>query len=221
MNNNISVVLLGAGKSNRLKTKNIKQNIIINKKRLIDHSRDFFYKHFKDSKTYLVINKKVIIKNKKKNERILIGSSTRMKSLICAMKYMYDNNLQTKYTLIHDVARPVLNINSIKSLIKSIKSGIDGSSLGYPLTNAIKEINNKKIISSMHKENLWAAFTPQLFRSDKLYKSLNYALNHNYEIEDDIEALLIKNNLCTMVLSSPDNIKVTYRDDIEVVKRLL
>ena len=116
MNNNISVVLLGAGKSNRLKNKNIKQNLIINKKRIIDYSRDFFSKYFKDSKIYLAINKKVIIKKRKKNEHIIIGSSSRVKSLFCAMKYIYDNNLQTEYILIHDVARPVLNIKNINSL---------------------------------------------------------------------------------------------------------
>tara|TARA_B100000902_G_C27153416_1_gene834939 strand:- start:218 stop:883 length:666 start_codon:yes stop_codon:yes gene_type:complete len=221
MNNNISVVLLGAGKSNRFKNKKLKQNIIINKKRLIDYSRDFFSKYFKDSKTYIVINKEVIIEKKKKNESVILGSSSRTKSLVCAMKHIYNNNLQTKYILVHDVARPILNINNINALIKSIKPGIDGSSLGYPLTNAIKEVNIKNIRSNMNKENLWSAFTPQLFKYDKLYNSLDYVLSHNYEIEDDIEALLIKNFSCAMVMSSPDNIKVTYPDDIEVVKRLL
>tara|TARA_Y100000768_G_scaffold384878_1_gene369801 strand:+ start:3927 stop:4592 length:666 start_codon:yes stop_codon:yes gene_type:complete len=221
MNNNISVVLLGAGKSNRLKNKNIKQNIIINKKRIIDYSRDFFSKYFSNSKIHLVINKEVIIKKKKKNENIVIGSSSRVKSLFCAMKYIYNNNLQTEYILIHDVARPVLNINNVNRLIYSIKPGIDGSSLGYPLTNAIKEVGSKHIRYSINKENLWSAFTPQIFRSDKLYESLSYILKHNYEVEDDIEALLIKNCSCAMVMSSPDNIKVTYAEDIEVVKRLL
>ena len=221
MNNNISVVLLGAGKSKRLKNNNLKQNLIINGKRIIDYSRDFFSKHFKDSNIYLVINKKVIIKKKKKNESILLGSSSRAKSLSCAMKYIYNNNLQTKYILIHDVARPVLNINNINALIKSIKSGIDASSLGYPLTNATKEVSKTNISSSIDKKNLWSAFTPQLFKTDKLFKSLNYVLDHKYDIEDDIEALLINKFSCKMVISSPDNIKVTYDNDIDVIKRLL
>jgi len=220
-NNNISVVLLGAGKSKRLNNKELKQNIIINKKRIIDYSREFFSKYFKDSNIYLVINKKVIIGKKNKNECVLLGSSSRAKSLSCAMKYIYNNNLQTKYILIHDVARPVLNINNVKDLIKSIKPGIDASSLGYPITNATKEVCNKNISNSIDKQNLWSAFTPQLFLSDKLYESLNYVLNHKYDVEDDIEALLINKYSCRMVMSSPDNIKVTYESDIGVVKRLL
>ena len=221
MNKNISVVLLGAGKSNRFKNKDLKQNIIINKKRIIDYSRDFFNKYFKESNIYIVINKKVIIKKKKINENILQGSSSRVKSLLCAMQHIYNNNLQTKYILIHDVARPVLNINDVNNLIKSIRPGIDGSTLGYPLTNAIKEVSTRSVISSINKQKLWSAFTPQLFRSDKLYESLKNVINHNYDIEDDIEALLIDNYSCAMVMSSPDNIKITYADDIEAVKRLL
>ena len=221
MNKNISVVLLGAGKSTRFKNKDLKQNIIINKKRIIDYSRDFFNKYFKESYIYIVINKKVIIKKKKNNENILLGSSSRVKSLLCAMQHIYNNNLQTKYILIHDVARPVLNINNVNNLIKSIRSGIDGSTLGYPLTNAIKEVSTRSIRSSINKQKLWSAFTPQLFRSDKLYKSLKNVINQNYDIEDDIEALLIDHCSCAMVMSSPDNIKITYTDDIETVKRLL
>ena len=221
MNKNISVVLLGAGKSNRFKNKDLKQNIIINKKRIIDYSRDFFNKYFKESNIYIVINKKVIIKKKKINENILQGSSSRVKSLLCAMQHIYNNNLQTKYILIHDVARPVLNINDVNNLIKSIRPGIDGSTLGYPLTNAIKEVSTRSVISSINKQKLCSAFTPQLFRSDKLYESLKNVINHNYDIEDDIEALLIDNYSCAMVMSSPDNIKITYADDIEAVKRLL
>jgi len=221
MNKNISVVLLGAGKSNRFKNKNLKQNITINKKRIIDYSRDFFNKYFKESNIYIVINKRVIIKKKKINENILLGSSSRVKSLLCALEHIYDNNLQTKYILIHDVARPVLNINNINNLINSIRPGIDGSTLGYPLTNAIKEVSSRSIRSSINKQKLWSAFTPQLFRSDKLYKSLKNVINHNYDIEDDIEALLIDHCSCTMVMSSPDNIKITYADDIEAIKRLL
>ena len=45
--------------------------------------------------------------------------------------------------LIHDIARPILNITDIEALINEMKYNIDGSSLGYPKTNAIKEIKNK------------------------------------------------------------------------------
>ena len=138
MNHNISVVLLGAGSSKRFKSNQLKQNIIIKNKSLLDYSRDFFSKYFALSKIYVVVNKNVKVKKVRKNENLILGSSSRLKSLKEAMKFMFDNNLQTKFTIIHDIARPVINITDIKKLINSLKPGIDGSTLGYPITNALK-----------------------------------------------------------------------------------
>ncbi len=221
MNHNISVVLLGAGKSNRFKKNILKQNVKIRKKKLIDYSREFFNKNFADSQIYVVINKKVNIYNIKKNETILHGSSTRFKSLFIAIEYLYSRNLQSRYTLIHDIARPILSISDIQKLIKSIKPGIYGSTLGYPITNAVKEVKGEIIKNNIIKDNLWSTFTPQLFRTDKLYESLINIKKYNYVIDDDIEALLLNNMACKIIKSSPGNIKVTYSDDIEIIKRLL
>ena len=49
MNKNISVVLLGAGSSRRFKSSQIKQNVIINKVSILNHSRLFFNKYFPES----------------------------------------------------------------------------------------------------------------------------------------------------------------------------
>ena len=81
MNHNISVILLGAGSSKRFKSNQLKQNIIIKNKSLLDHSRDFFAKYFDTSKIYLVVNNKVKIKNIRKNEKVILGASSRLESL--------------------------------------------------------------------------------------------------------------------------------------------
>ena len=73
MNNNISVVLLGAGSSKRFKSNQLKQNIIIKNKSLLDYSRDFFSKYFALSKIYVVVNKNVKVKKVSKNENLILG----------------------------------------------------------------------------------------------------------------------------------------------------
>ena len=45
--------------------------------------------------------------------------------------------------MVHDVARPVLNLSDITKMIKSLNSKTDGVSLGYLVTNAIKELSNQ------------------------------------------------------------------------------
>jgi len=221
MNHNISVILLGAGSSKRFKSNQLKQNIIIKNKSLLDHSRDFFAKYFDTSKIYLVVNNKVKIKNIRKNETVILGASSRLKSLREAMRYIYNDNLQTTFTMIHDVARPVININDIKKLINSFKPNIDGSTLGYPITNALKEVDKKNINYNLYRSDLWASFTPQIFKTDILYKSIINTNRSKINVDDDIELLMMNNFKCTIIKSSPDNIKATYIDDIKVIEKLL
>ena len=83
----ISVVLLGAGKSKRFDTNTLKQNVKIHDKRVIDYSVDFFRKHFNASKKYFVINKKIQLKTLTENEHILYGSTSRLKSLNNCLNY--------------------------------------------------------------------------------------------------------------------------------------
>lgn len=221
MNHNISVILLGAGSSKRFKSNQLKQNIIIKNKSLLDHSRDFFAKYFDTSKIYLVVNNKVKIKNIRKNEKVILGASSRSESLREAMRYIYNDNLQTTFTMIHDVARPVININDIKKLINSFKPNIDGSTLGYPITNALKEVDKKNINYNLYRSDLWASFTPQIFKTNILYKSIINTNRSKINIDDDIELLMMNNFKCTIIKSSPDNIKATYIDDIKVIEKLL
>ena len=221
MNHNISVILLGAGSSKRFKYNQLKQNIIIKNKSLLDHSRDFFAKYFDTSKIYLVVNNKVKIKNIRKNEKVILGASSRLESLRKAMRYIYNDNLQTTFTMIHDVARPVININDIKKLINSFKPNIDGSTLGYPITNALKEVDKKNINYNLYRSDLWASFTPQIFKTNILYKSIINTNRSKINVDDDIELLMMNNFKCTIIKSSPDNIKATYIDDIKVIEKLL
>ena len=221
MNNNIAVVLLGAGSSKRFISSQIKQNILVNKRSILDYSRLFFNKYFPKSNVFLVINKKVIINKLKTNEKKIYGSSSRLKSLHLALKNMKLNNIQTKYTLIHDVARPILNISDIRKLLASMKLGVDASTLGYPLTNALKEVKKNKVYSNLYRDNLWSSFTPQIFKTDKLYESIEKIINDGYDIDDDVEALMMCDFKCSIIRSSPDNIKITFLEDIEVIRKLL
>ena len=156
-----------------------------------------------------------------KNEHILYGSTSRLKSLNNCLNYISRNNLLTKYLLVHDVARPVLNLTDIKKIIKEIHKTVDGSTLGYPLTNAVKEVRNNNIYYNINKSNLWSTFTPQIFKMEKLYHSIKTCLGEKYDVDDDIEALLLNSLKCSMIISSPTNIKVTYKSDINYIKKLL
>jgi 2-C-methyl-D-erythritol 4-phosphate cytidylyltransferase len=75
--------------------------------------------------------------------------------------------------------------------------------------------------SNLFRDNLWSSFTPQIFITDKLYQSVEKAINDGYDVDDDIEALMMSDFKCSIVKSSPGNIKITFLEDIEVIKKLL
>ena len=222
MNTHISVIMLGAGKSKRFGSKELKQNHKIKNKSLLNYSRDFFSKHFMSSKRFIVINKRVKLEPLQKNEHVTFGSTSRLKSLNNCLNYIYNRNLDTPLTLVHDVARPVLHLSDITKMIKSMNTKTDGVSLGYPLTNAVKELSNSSIVkNNIVRDNLWSSFTPQIFKTNKLYKSIQTCIANKTEIDDDLEALTLNNMKCSLVMSNPMNIKITYLSDLEYIKDLL
>lgn len=221
MNRDISVIMLGAGESKRFNSHTLKQNHKIKNKSLLDYSRNFFSKYFKSSKRYIVINKRVKVKSLEKNEYITFGSTSRLKSLNNCLNYIYQNNLKTPLTMVHDVARPVLNLSDITKMIKSLNSKTDGVSLGYPVTNAIKELSNLNVKNNIVRDHLWSSFTPQIFKTDKLYTSIQACIANQIDIDDDIEALVLYDLKCSLIMSNPTNIKITYLSDLQYIKNLL
>lgn len=221
MNRDISVIMLGAGESKRFNSHTLKQNHKIKNKSLLDYSRNFFSKYFKSSKRYIVINKRVKVKSLEKNEYITFGSTSRLKSLNNCLNYIYQNNLKTPLTMVHDVARPVLNLSDITKMIKSLNSKTDGVSLGYPVTNAIKELSNLNVKNNIVRDHLWSSFTPQIFKTDKLYTSIQACIADQTDIDDDIEALVLYDLKCSLIMSNPTNIKITYLSDLQYIKNLL
>ena len=97
-----------------------------------------------------------------------------------------------------------------------------GVALGYPLTNAIKYVNKNLIVASnIERKNLMASFTPQKFNFKKLYNAYNKVINDKISVDDDLEAMSYDSHKVKIMISSPGNIKITYKDDLYVLSKLL
>ena len=82
-------------------------------------------------------------------------------------------------------------------------------------------MKNGIVCENILRDKLWSTFTPQIFKTKMLVDSLDKCIRNKDDIDDDIEALLLNNLRCSMVLSSPTNIKITYVSDIKAIKGLL
>ena len=97
-----------------------------------------------------------------------------------------------------------------------------GVALGYPITNAIKHVNkNLDVVSNIDRSNLFASYTPQKFNFRKLYNAYKKVLNDKINVDDDLEVMTYDSHKVKIMISSPGNIKITYKDDLYVLSKLL
>ena len=217
-------IILAAGSSKRFDSSQFKQYFKINNKNLIDLAIYNLNSPKKLRTIYVVLNKESNYKIPKniKNVETLIGGNTRTKSVYKALNYLSKDKDSPCNVLIHDAARPCLDIKELKELIEKGSSVSTGLSLGYPLTNALKKVGNGlNVIENIKRDNLYMSFTPQLYNFTKLFKSYTDIINKKLNVDDEIEAMTKLGYKVKIIKSSPRNIKLTYQDDVKVIKDLI
>ena len=217
-------IILAAGSSKRFDSSQFKQYFKINNKTLINLAIYNLNSTKKLRTIYVVLNKESnykILKNIK-NVKTLIGGNTRTKSVYKALTYLSKDKNPPCNVLIHDAARPCLVIKELKELIEKGSSISTGLSLGYPLTNALKKVSSGlNVVENIKRDNLYMSFTPQLYNFTKLFKAYTDIINKKLNVDDEIEAMTKLGYKVRIIKSSPRNIKLTYQDDVKVIKDLM
>ena len=160
----------------------------------------------------------------KDNPKIFLaeGGTSRIDSVSKGVKFWQQSELSYDYILIHDAARPCLRSSDVKQLLDSIDSEVDGVVLGIPCSDTIKKVSaeGSLILNTLDRSKLWRAFTPQIFRKEVLQKN---ALEENIEKEFTDEASLVEANggKLKMVKGFEDNIKLTFPEDLGLIKSIL
>ena len=236
MNN--SLILLLAGESKRFKYKTKKQFISINDKPLFCYSLDTFIKTKKINQYILVINKKDIntdnikylFDNYKKYFdkeifKIVYGGKERYNSVFNALKYLDDNKLvdYKSKILIHDSSRPFVNIKDILKVFNSLDI-YKSVTLSQTVTNTIKIVKNTKTLqvdSTPDRKLLYEIYTPQGFIFKYIYDAYNKFMKADKKINitDDIQIIELFSNIKSyLILGDRNNIKITYKSDIDILK---
>jgi len=160
----------------------------------------------------------------KDNTKIFLveGGTSRIDSVSKGVKFWQQSELSYDYILIHDAARPCLRSSDVQQLLDSIDSEVDGVVLGIPCSDTIKKVSaeGSLVLNTLDRSKLWRAFTPQIFRKEVLQKN---ALEENIEKEFTDEASLVEANggKLKMVKGFEDNIKLTFSEDLGLIKSIL
>ncbi len=164
------------------------------------------------------IQKLVIENNFSKVKEIVIGGKERQDSVLNAAKIV---NNESEIILVHDAARPFINQEMLNSVITKAKT--NGSAIvAVKIVDTIKRVDeNQKIKETIDRSNIYAAQTPQAFRSDVFQKMITFATSSNFIGTDESMLAEKINSFPEIVLGSTRNIKITTQDDLVISEKLL
>jgi 2-C-methyl-D-erythritol 4-phosphate cytidylyltransferase len=142
------------------------------------------------------------------------GGATRAESVSNALAAV-----DTELVAIHDAARPLLTPELLDDLVAELVANpaADGVITAAPVTDTVKKVDGGRITGTLDRSELWAAQTPQVFRTEVLRSALRAADS----VTD--EAMLVEAAGGTVLIhdSGLPNLKVTTPIDLSVAELLL
>lgn len=146
------------------------------------------------------------------------GGATRRESVLNGLHCMRDRVGNDDWILVHDAARPGLTDKLIGHLIDAVRGDEVGGLLALPVVDTLKRASaDQRVETTVSRDALWAAQTPQMFRYALLCKALEASGNATDEASA-VEALGLKPKL---VEGSPRNFKVTLPHDVALAELYL
>lgn len=148
---------------------------------------------------------------------VVAGGSTRQESVYRGLMALDEG---TGSVLIHDAARPCVERDALEaSVLEGARHGAVISAT--PATDTMKIIRDGVVEATPDRSALWRAQTPQTFEYRILRAAHERAREEGYVGTDDAELVERAGYVVRVLEGSPDNIKVTTVEDLEIAERVL
>lgn len=219
-------IVLAAGVGKRMKVGQNKQFLPLGNKPLINHTLDAFDQDSWCASIVLVVSKH----DKNKMEKLMHsfppskpitmveGGAERQESVFCGLQAMRGLK-EDSIVFIHDGARPFVTIENLHDLAEAAKFKKAGL-LAVPVTDTIKQLNGKQL-TTLDRNTLWAAQTPQGFHYGLIYQAHRQAIENGYKGTDDASLVEQMEHDVAIAKGSYDNIKLTTPEDLNRAKAFL
>ncbi len=152
---------------------------------------------------------------------IATGGKERFHSVLNALNALDQTAKPNDWVLVHDAVRPCIRKEDINKLIEEVGDDKVGGILANSLVDTVKQKNNGGLVSTIDRQKLYLAQTPQMFRYAILKDSIEKAIESNMHITDESEALESQNFSIRIVEGSSSNIKITTQEDIDLANYFL
>ncbi len=150
--------------------------------------------------------------------RIVIGGERRQDSVARGMAAISDG---IDLIAIHDGARPLVTSSLIERTIAQAR--VTGAAIAAcPVTDTLKRVRSDLTIeSTVSRDALWSAQTPQAFRRDRLTEAIAHQLFATQTFTDEAALFEALGYPVAIVPNHQPNPKVTHPGDLALIEALL
>lgn len=123
-----------------------------------------------------------------------------------------------EWIVIHDAVRPLITADLIERGLEAAKE-TGGAVAAIPVNDTIKMIGlNNMIKTTIPRDVLWAAQTPQIFKSDIIHEAYRQS---EIKVTDDATLVERLGYRVKIFFGAYDNIKITNQDDLYLAEALI
>lgn len=148
---------------------------------------------------------------------IVIGGNTRQESVLNGCKKL---SKDTQLIAIHDGARPLVISQDVENCISNARV-YNGSTLGVPVKDTIKVVEDNLIKDTPHRPSLYITQTPQVFKKSIYFRGVEFAQRNSLDFTDDCQLVEAMGYKVYMTVGHYSNIKITTPEDIDIAEILL
>jgi 2-C-methyl-D-erythritol 4-phosphate cytidylyltransferase len=148
----------------------------------------------------------------KKPVTVVEGGERRQDSVAVALEQLQAG---TTHVAVHDAVRPFVSINEIDSVVHEAERR-GAAILAVPIVDTVKQVEKDFIESTLTREHLVLAQTPQVFRIEILREAFDKARTDEYYGTDESSLVERMGHPVAIVRGSERNIKITRPSDLSL-----
>jgi 2-C-methyl-D-erythritol 4-phosphate cytidylyltransferase len=227
MPGNAAVIIPAAGKSSRFGTREKKQFASLEGRPVWLRATELFWTRDDVTKVYLVIAPEDREEFRTRfghliafaNADVIEGGAERFDSVANALARIGES---AEFIAVHDAVRPLTPHAVIDAVFAAARK--HGAAIpAVPVADTLKQVepSTNRVVSTIPRDGLWQAQTPQVFRRDWIVEAYSRRNKFNEPITDDAQLVEALGHSVTVVPGSPLNFKITKNDDLDLAEAVL
>ncbi|MEC7643516.1 2-C-methyl-D-erythritol 4-phosphate cytidylyltransferase [Idiomarina sp.] len=219
----LAAIVPAAGTGSRMQSEQPKQFIQVQSQPLLSHTLAAIQRSPQVQRVFVAVNPAALAlyPDWPSHVETVNGGKTRAESVLAGL--IEAERQGFSHALVHDAARPCLPLKVLCNVIEQGTSQDQGAIVALPVRDTLKRAHPDRatISSTVSRELLWQAQTPQVFAIKPLIAAITKMGVAHPELTDEASAMEFAGYHPHLVIGSYKNIKVTFPEDIELVSYYL